>query len=266
MRNLTRWLCLVLSCLLLAGCGSDGPKPAKPGDEAERASDAMTMIEIPAGEFIMGSDDAPMVHERPAHTVYLDTYWIDKLEVSNAQYRLCVEAGACAEPRAWFDVNFNDDRQPAIVDWEGALAYCTWAGARLPTEAEWEKAARGADGRTWPWGNEFEGNWSNLSGEEDGFGFTAPVGSFETDASPYGLLDVAGNAAEWVNDWYSDTYYETSPARNPTGPGSGTQRVHRVPVANAGGGPEKCRCTARYPADPSWVFGFRCARDEKPAP
>jgi hypothetical protein len=224
----------------------------------------MTMFNVPAGEFLMGLDDSPFAPERPQHLVFLDDFWIDRNEVSNAQYRLCVEAGACTEPRTWGDANFNTDDQPSLVPWESAEKYCLWAGGRLPTEAEWEKAARGTDGRIWPWGNEFEANRANLAKDSDGYGFTAPIGSFPGDASPYGLLDVAGNAAEWVADWYDAEYYTHSPAQNPTGPAGGDKKVQRGTIANAGGGPEKCRCVARYAADPNWDFGFRCAATAPP--
>jgi len=233
-------------------------------ETASRAADGAEMLHIPAGEFLMGDDASPFPPEKPAHLVQLDDYWIDRLEVTNSQYRLCVDAGTCGEPRAWQDENFNADDQPAIVDWASADVYCSWAGARLPTEAEWEKASRGTDGRTWPWGSEFRENVANLSGDADGYGFTAPVGSFPGDASPYGLLDVAGNAAEWVADWFAVDTYERSPGTNPTGPASGEQKVHRAPIANAGGGPEKCRCVSRYGAHPSWTYGFRCASSEGP--
>jgi formylglycine-generating enzyme required for sulfatase activity len=242
------------------------PAPAQattiPLDEEntfERPVDGMTMILIPAGEFLMGDDTAPFAYEKPQHTVTLDSYWIDRAEVTNAQYRLCVEAEACAEPKVWEDENLNGDDQPVLVPWEGAQAYCKWAGARLPSEAEWEKAARGTDGRKWPWGNEFDPSRANLSGDEDGYMLTAPVGIFPTGASAYGALDMAGNAAEWVADWYDAEYYAHSPAKNPTGPGSGDRKVYRGTVANGGSGPEKCRCTTRYPGDTNWQYGFRCA-------
>jgi sulfatase modifying factor 1 len=225
-----------------------------------RPADGMVMIHIPAGEFLMGDDTSPFPAEKPQHLVYLDEYWMDRTEVSNAQYRRCVEAEVCAAPKSWDDANLNGDDQPALVPWEAAQTYCAWVGARLPAEAQWEKAARGIDGRKWPWGSEFEPGRANLSGEEDGYMHTAPVGIFPTGASPYGLLDMAGNAAEWVADWYDPEYYTRSPTQNPTGPGGGEQKTIRGTLANGGGGPEKCRCVARYPQDPvRWEFGFRCA-------
>ena len=229
-----------------------------------RPADGMEMVLVPAGEFLMGDDASPFAPERPAHLVTLNDYWIDRTEVTNAQYRLCVGAEVCAEPKFWWNEALSGDAQPVLVTWDGARVYCEWVGGRLPTEAEWEKSARGTDGRTWPWGNEFEANRANLSDKQDGYGATAPVGSFPGDASPYGLLDVAGNAGEWVSDWYDQEYYAHSPAQNPTGPGGGDQKIHRAPIANGGGGPEKCRCTARYPVDPNWEYGFRCASTTPP--
>ena len=278
---------VTLACSLTGGTGEEVPDapqpPAESGGETPtplpaatappeqespriRPTDGMEMIHIPAGEFLMGDDASAFAPEKPAHIVYLDEYWIDRTEVTNAQYRACVEAETCPEPKLWSNEDLNGDDQPVLVPWESARAYCEWVNGRLSTEAEWEKAARGPDGRTWPWGNEFEPNRANLSGKEDGYGPTAPVGSFPGDASPYGLLDVAGNASEWVADWWDREYYAHSPARNPTGPASGEQRVHRASIANAGGGPEKCRCVARYAADPNWEYGIRCVVTTLPQP
>jgi formylglycine-generating enzyme required for sulfatase activity len=271
---------ITLSCSLpgnLLGGGSSGgaPTATPPGassqepvepsaqDLSTRPVDGMEMIRIPAGEFLMGADDSAFAPERPGHNVRLDEYWIDRTEVTNAQYRECVESGACAEPKAWTKPEVSGDLQPVTVPWEAARSYCEWAGGRLPTEAEWEKAARGTDGRTWPWGNEFEANRANLSGPEDGYGPTAPVGSFPGDTSPYGVLDMAGNAAEWVSDWWDPQYYQKSPAQNPTGPAGGKEKVRRG-IANAGGGPEKCRCAARYATNPDWEYGFRCVMPQSP--
>ena len=168
------------------------------------------------------------------------------------------EAHVAKLDKNWWNNDLNGDDLPVTVPWTDAQTYCQWAGGRLPTEAEWEKAARGNDGRLWPWGHEFINDNANLSGDSDGYNALAPVGSFPGDMSPYGLLDVAGNAGEWVSDWFSPDYYKNSPANNPTGPGSGTQRVHRAPIANGGGGPEKCRTVARYAGHPAWDYGIRC--------
>ncbi len=224
-----------------------------------RESDGMEQVWVSPGRFLMGSDESPYPSERPAHRVELDGYWIDRLEVSNAQYRGCIEAGACSESASLSDRFRNGDSQPALVSWQGAAAYCQWVAARLPTEAEWEKAARGRDGRLWPWGDEFDATRANLLGDDDGFRHTAPVGAFPRGASPYGVHDMAGNAAEWVADFWGLDYYRSSPAENPTGPATGALRTYRSTIASGGGGPEKSRTVARYGGRPKWEYGFRCA-------
>ncbi len=251
-----------------AGVSSPAPPPAPETIDLARTrpADGMVMVPVPAGELTMGDDASPFPAERPAHPVMLSDYWIDRTEVSNAQFRRCVEAGACAEPAKWSDANTNADAQPVLVPWESARVYCEWARARLPTEAEWERAARGTDGRLWPWGDEFDASRANLARDEDGYLHTAPVGSFPAGESPYGALDMAGNAAEWVADWYDEAYYARSPAIDPAGPGSGERRVYRSTIAHGGGGPEKCRTVARYAAPPRWEYGFRCAATEPPQP
>ena len=190
-------------------------------------TDDMTGLFVPAGDFLMGArEDDPDIFwpdERPQHKVYLDAYWIDKTEVTNAMYASCVQAGACAPPtrtssykRASYFGNPQFDNYPVInVDFEAAQRYCQWAGRRLPTEAEWEKAARGTAGQKYAWGKE---PVDVTRGNFDDSGDTTAVGSYPAGASPYGALDMAGNVWEWVSDLYEGSFYSHSPARNPTGP------------------------------------------------
>jgi formylglycine-generating enzyme required for sulfatase activity len=226
------------------------------------------MIEafIPAGEFLMGSlDDDPFADpdERPAHLVYLDSYWIDISEVTNGQFLACVAAGVCTPPRHSFRYGEASYRgHPVLgVALNQAAAYCAWAGRRLPTEAEWERAARGTDGRLYPWGNQLpDGSRANFSGIRQD---TAAVGSFPAGASPYGALDMAGNAWEWVSDAYEVNYYAESPSRNPSGGESANQFVIRGGSWTAG--PTALRSANRFWAYPrrNDTDGFRCAQSDR---
>ena len=185
--------------------------------------DGAEMVYVPAGEFLMGSEDSEAYDdESPEHTVYLDSYWIYQYEVTNAQYRQCIEDGVCSGTLG----SYPENNSPAeFIDWYEADEYCSWAGGSLPTEAQWEKAARGTDGPTYPWGEASPTcSLANFYGCE---GAAVPVGSYPAGASPYGALDMAGNVWEWVADWYDADYYQTSPSSNPTGPASGTYRVIR---------------------------------------
>lgn len=224
-----------------------------------RPADGMDMIPIPAGKFSMGSDDGDD-DEKPVHTVNLTAYYIDKYEVSVAQYRRCVEAGICAEPFTW--PAFSEPNAPVVgVTWDDAKNYCEWVGARFPTEAEWEKAARGTDARTFPWGNQEQdctlGNY--VVQDAECVGSPAEVGSYPGGASPYGVLDMAGNAFEWVADWYAADYYADSPARNPQGPESGIFKVARGGSWARDEVSAADRHTIGLPSDPDSDFGFRCA-------
>jgi formylglycine-generating enzyme required for sulfatase activity len=250
------------------------------------SSENNEMVLIPAGAFTMGrsagdeftgcqevSQDCQLsafMDEEPVHQVALNAFSIDKTEVTNALYKACEDQGACTPPQA---INSNsqsnyygnpefDDYPVIYVTWNQAKTYCEWRGGRLPTEAEWEKAARGTDGRTYPWGEKIDDTFANFN---YGIGDTTAVGSYEKGKSPYGLYDRAGNVWEWVADWYSDTYYQRSPAENPPGPASGDMRVLRGGSWGLVG--LSVSTSYRYASDPmetSPDLGFRCARDANP--
>ena len=231
-----------------------------------------TSVVIPAGEFTMGSEEARL-DATPEHRVFLDAYEIDRYEVTNAQYREFLDylkktndhskcfkgepSGKDHTPRFWDNEYYNVPDYPVVrVDWYDAYAYAAWAGKRLPTEAEWEKAARGADKRRFPWGNEWDPVRCNLSGEPK------PVGSLEANKSVYGCYDLAGSVHEWCADWYSDAYYAESPSRNPQGPERGLRKVIR------GGSrfskPFQVQSFTRKSEQPELfnsALGFRCAKD-----
>ena len=194
-----------------------------------------TLVYVPAGEFTMGSDTGDS-DDTPVHTVYLDAFWIDQTEVTNKQYQACVDAGTCEPPSSTSSYthpsyygNSEFDNYPVIyVNWDKANRYCeVWAGGDLPTEAQWEKAARGTDKRTYPWGEDIDCDKANY--QIDCIGDTSPVRSYESGKSPYNAYDMAGNVWEWVNDYYQSDYYATvgGNASNPLGPESGQYRVLR---------------------------------------
>lgn len=248
-------------------------------------SKGVSMMLVPNGKFVMGSSDPNLYaldrDENPAHSVYLDAFYIDKYEVTNYLYKICVEAGVCAEPHykdsnthtQYYGVSEFDNYPVINVDWYQAKAFCEWRGARLPTEAEWEKTARGIDGRVYPWGVYEIGVTYVGSNADD----TAEVGSFPSGKSVYGAYDMAGNVWEWVNDWYESNYYATlgDNAVNPQGPAEGSSKVLRgsswLPLGYVRGqgiwNEQDERTSNRYRDFPLRFYndvGFRCAKDAAP--
>ncbi len=242
------------------------------GSSQTSLKDVMTMMYVPAGEFLMGSsqDDSQAADdEKPQHTVFLDPFWIDKFEVTNWQYQQCVKASACTPPSSsaslthtnYYKSTLYSDYPVINVGWSQAQDYCRWAGRRLPSEAEWEKAARGTDGRIYPWGEGIDCSTANFW---MCVGDTTKAGSYPGGASPYGAMDMAGNALEWVYDWYSETYYQQSPDRNPFGPASGATLVLRG--GSYGSNNKDTRSAARLKDQPAGRndTGFRCAANAAP--
>ncbi len=236
--------------------------------QVEQTAPAETpMAEIPAGEFVMGSDGKQALEdERPAHPVWLDAYVMDQYEVSTAQYAAFLAATKRTAPWLWDTVDLSQHgTRPVIgVDWPDADAYCRWKGRRLPTEAEWEKAARGTDGRLYPWGTQHPtGQLANfaLGARFSYHQVLMPVHAYEQGRSPFGLFQMAGNVWEWVSDWYGTNYYEVSPDKNPAGPEQGQFKVLR------GGSwsdlPKYLLTYGRFklpPATRNSYTGFRCAK------
>ena len=244
------------------------------------SSEENKLILIPAGTFTMGSNKRAD-DEKPVHKVYLDAYYISKYEVTNSEYYefwLSLQTVKTAEKKeqvphtpenfthlshigSWSERVSKNPNHPVVgVSWHDAKAYAEWKGMRLPTEAEWEKAARGYTDRTWPWGNAPE-SFANTSKKGDGYeNSIAPVGSFPKGKSYYGVMDMAGNVWEWTADWYSDVYYFHSPKQNPKGPSVGSWRIIR-------GGSwidslARCSTTFRfylYPNLKTSFVGFRLA-------
>jgi formylglycine-generating enzyme required for sulfatase activity len=237
---------------------------------------------VPAGSFMMGSDDGSD-DEKPVHEVTLDAFWIDRTEVTNAQYAACEADGACQPPSntssytrdSYYDNPQYADYPVIYVSWNDARDFCAWGGGRLPTEAEWEYAARGPESRVYPWGDSFDGRRLNYCDKncpfdhadqdvDDGYEDTAPAGSYANGTSWVGALDMGGNVWEWVNDWYDGGYYGNSPGENPPGPASGEYRVLRGGAWDIFGGDYGARSANRDDFQPDVrdvSIGFRCAQE-----
>ena len=231
--------------------------------------DGAPMVLVPAGEFTMGSEQGDD-DEQPVHRVFLDSFYLDTFEVTNGQFAKFVAAIQSEPP--W---GFADQETPVVradhpvrwVNWLEATGYCLWAGKRLPTEAEWEKAARGTDGRVYPWGNEPPTPIHAVFGLKEGAETVSPIGNRDKGMSPYGVHDLAGNLYEWVADWYDEAVYTPLPTSNPRGPAAGATKVQR------GGSyinsPYRLRSSFRTKGDPTEHdpnVGFRCAHDAPTLP
>jgi formylglycine-generating enzyme required for sulfatase activity len=293
---------------LMGICMACGSSPIEDENHEQNVEppDLKNMVFIPAGEFLMGSPEGEgAFDEHPQHEVYLDAYYFDKYEVTNAQFKEFVEATGYVtdverrgyggvwnpkesglysfetfrevnwrSPNAWifqngYTLSHPDEweyylmNHPVVqVGWNDAIAYAKWADKRLPTEAEWEKAARGTDGRKWPWGNAFDLNIGGVTVHTNiNSNWVLPVDSFPTGCSVYGVYNLIGNAQEWVMDWYAPDYYAHSPRNNPKGPETGKFRVVRggswkqvksYQVLSA----SRAYQTSEYSSN---VVGFRCA-------
>jgi formylglycine-generating enzyme required for sulfatase activity len=227
------------------------------------------MVLIEAGNFVMGSTRGDL-DERPIHSVYLDNYYIDKYEVTNALYEPCVRAAVCKPPvradsytqSSYYGNPRYNDYPVVYVDWNMAKSYCEWRGASLPTEAQWEKAARGSEEPIYPWGKDVDCQKANYTdGSRVCIGGTTRAGSYESGKSPFAVYDMAGNVWEWVADWYSEDYYRNSiSSSNPLGPDFGRARIARGGSWTRSSGEIRAANRINYaPTYYNFDLGFRCA-------
>jgi len=285
----TTWV--FLATVVVCGCGGGAPDGRLPVAPSGSIKDKAAMVVVPGGYFIRGdrnvkpgkkilgvTENKKKNDNTPARRIYLDTFRIDKSEVTNAAYgRFVAESGYSPPGLArrgkpwggnWSRFDWKGRRPPpgagdlpvTLIAWFDAEAYCAWSGKRLPTEAEWEKAARGSDGNVYPWGGEASQGIANFGNRHTG---PLPVGSFTSGNSPYGAMDMAGNVAEWVQDYYHPAYYARSPDRNPRGPERGSRRVVRGGYWRDSA--DKIRADRRWsgvPSEKHGGVGFRCALSE----
>lgn len=221
------------------------------------------MVYIPEGYFQMGTSSGKREDAKPMHFVNTSAFFIDKYEVSNAEYSKFMLATNHAKPRYWDDKLFNKPEHPVVgVSWHDAMAYAKWKSRRLPTEAEWEKAARGNDGRLYPWGKKWDKGFFfffvNIYGMDDKYSRTAPVDYYQSGVSPFGIFNMSGNVWEWCLDWYDPNYYRDSPEIDPMGPeaskmkvlrgGSWVNTIESVKVVQRG---------RNFPHAKTSIYGFR---------
>jgi formylglycine-generating enzyme required for sulfatase activity len=256
----------------------DNLKATKPTVEAEKrdysqfklvdTDDGGKMVFIPGGHFSMGSPPAEGdSDEIPQRVVYISPFYIDLYEITHDQFSRFVKGTKFPKPVIpYFEDDLSLINRPELpvvgVSWEHANEYCKWIGKRLPTEAEWEKAARGDRALKWPWGNHFSEDFVNSESEVDGYRYSAPPGKFEKGRSPFGVYDMAGNVAEWVADWYDPDYYQEGIFRHPKGPDQGKHRGYRGGSWNDSSA--NLRTPKRFAAAPHQsgvTIGFRCVMD-----
>ena len=250
------FLSFLLSCLFFFSF----PNPAFAQIQSQTPEG---MVYIPEGYFEMGSSSLGSEDEGPSHFVYTSGFYIDQFEVSNSDYEKFMLATGHPQPKYWEDERFNDPNSPVVgVNWSDAMAYARWLGRRLPSEAEWEKAARGTDGRSFPWGGKWDKGFFfyfvNIYGESDNYPYTAPVDYYKSGMSPFGVFNMAGNVWEWCQDWYQKEYYRYSPERNPEGPQTGRKKVLRGGSwANEIEGVRVTRRARNHPSIKNEIYGFR---------
>jgi sulfatase modifying factor 1 len=263
MRRPIAFVTVLIATVLSVACTSFSfPSQSGASDPPAELIDPSVMVAVPSGKFLMGASQGEP-DEYPAHDVEISAFRIDRMEVTNAEYAVCVESRVCRKAAFVDDPELGRPRHPVVgVTYADAAAFCKWVKKRLPTEAEWEYAARTPSFSVFPWEGRFRPTAVNGRGDVDGYEKTAPVGSFEEGRSGLGIFDMAGNAAEWTADWYDGTYYKKSEEKDPTGPALSTgKRVVRG--GSWADSDYRLRATSRTDQDPATSrnsVGFRCVR------